>query len=126
MNSSANPQCKLELQQGGGKLDRNDDGDGDASVDDAGDDTLASNDLCSSKDAALCKIPLHISSGGEVFVSYGNYECRISDHSSRGESILQGGGGATWYGQARPYQRSFNLLEWPLKLPFNPSVQKLI
>jgi hypothetical protein len=45
------------------------------------DDALASNDPCSSKDDALCKFPLHILSIGEVSVSCGISECRISDTS---------------------------------------------
>lgn len=36
-----------------------------------GDDALASNDPCSSKDDALCKFPLQIPSGGEVSASWG-------------------------------------------------------
>jgi hypothetical protein len=39
-------------------------------------------------------------SGGEVFAISGGYECRISDPSLRGESILQRGVGATRYGHA--------------------------
>ena len=87
MNSSANPQWRLELQQERCKRDGNGDGDEDAAVDDDGDDALASNDPCSSKDDALCKFPLQTSFGGEVSTSCGVSECRISDPSSRGETI---------------------------------------
>ena len=90
----------MELQQDGSKWDGNGDGDGDAAVDGDGDDALASDDMCSSKDGALCKFPLQIPSGGEVSAISGGSECRISDPSSRGESIWRGGVGATWYGHA--------------------------
>ena len=50
-------------------------------------DALASNDPCNSKDDALCKFPLQIPSRGEISASCGVSECRISDPSSRGETI---------------------------------------
>jgi hypothetical protein len=35
----------------------------------------------------LCKFPLQIPSGGEIFVSGGVSECHISNPSPRGETI---------------------------------------
>ena len=57
MNTSANPQQQLELQQEGSERDGNGDGDEDAAVDDVEDDALASNDPCSSEDDALLQVP---------------------------------------------------------------------
>jgi hypothetical protein len=64
------------------------------------DDALAFNDPCSSNGGSVCKFLLQVPSGGEVFVSCGVFECRISDPSSRGEIICRGAGGATWHGRA--------------------------
>jgi hypothetical protein len=75
---------ELELQQEKGKRDGSDD-DGDAGIDD--DDRLASNDPCSRKDDAICKLCVQIPSGGEVCAIIGGSECGISDSSSCGESI---------------------------------------